>query len=83
MMKNKSILILFGLVLLSFGGSENNLTDSIGGNEDLVKAINEIKANYQELKKENDDLKLKIKSDNQELKNKITELDIKMQVYVM
>ena len=48
MMKNKSILF-FGLVLLSFGGSENNLTDSVG-NEDLVKAINEIKANYQELK---------------------------------
>lgn len=76
-MKIKLILI-FGLVLPSHGGSEKDPTNS-SGNEDLVKAINEIKANYQKLKKENDDLKIKIKSDNQELKNKITELDNKMQ----
>ena len=66
-MKIKLILI-FGLVLPSHGGSEKDPTNS-SGNEDLVKAINEIKANYQKLKKENDDLKIKIKSDNQELKN--------------
>ena len=68
-------ILIFGLVSLSFGGFENNLPNSFGI-EDLVKLINEIKADNQFIKEEYQ----KLKKENEELKHKITELDNQLQV---
>ena len=96
MMKVRSIFIL-ELVSLCLAGYENNIPNSSTNIENLARLVNEIKTESQliksenqliwqkflQLEKENDELKLKIKSDKekyQEMENKIIELDKMTQV---
>ena len=96
MMKVRSIFIL-ELVSFCLAGYENNIPNSSTNIENLARLVNEIKTESQLIKSENqliwqkflqleienDELKLKIKSDKekyQEMENKIIELDKMTQV---